>query len=138
VTKSVSPDEIVFEARGRLLSSAHKSMPEDEVRYHLIYRLTSAAVEIAATASASMQPKAPIDLIVPVISRSSEALEQTDTQSIRIKKVAGVLRVTTDANQGFAPLPKERTFNLVPGFECVPITIRMRLGEETRIRIAAS
>ena len=138
VTKNATPDAIVFETRGRLLSSTHKSVPEGETLYHLTYRFTSAAIEIAATASASMQPKAPIKLIVPVISSSSEELEQTDMQSIRIKKVAGVLWVTTDDKQGFSPLPKERAFNLVPGFECVPIAIRMRLGVETRIRIAVS
>ena len=28
--------------------------------------------------------------------------------------------IRTDAAQGFEAVPKERTFNLVPGFECVP------------------
>lgn len=138
VKKAVSPDEIVFEARGRVLSSAHNSVPEGELLYHFVYRLTNAAVEIAATASAPAGLKAPVNLIVPVVSRGSEALEQLDTQSIRVKKPAGVLHLKTDARQGFSPLPKERTFNLVPGFECVPITIRMKPGEETRIRIASS
>jgi hypothetical protein len=46
--------------------------------------------------------------------------------------------VDTSASAGIEPLPVERTFNLVPGFECLPVTISMNAGEEIRIRLKAS
>jgi len=138
VTKSESPKEIVFEARGRLLSSAHKPLPEGDVHYRLVYRLTDAAVEIVAGVSAAERPKAPIELIVPVVSRGSEAMEQTGSGAIRISKPKGRLSVTTDAKRGFAGIPKERTFNLVPGFECVPLRVGLEPGGEVRVRLESA
>ena len=135
VTKSESSKEIVFEARGRLLSSAHKPLPEGEVRYRLVYRLTDAAVEIVASTTGTSTLKAPIELIVPVISRSSEVIEQTGSGAVRISKTKGRLNVTTDAKRGFAAIPKERTFNLVPGFECVPLVVGLEPGGEVRVRL---
>jgi hypothetical protein len=133
VTRKASPAEILFEARGRLLSSAHKPLPEGEIQYHLAYRFSAKTVEIVAMATAANQPKSPIELIVPVVSRNHERLELTGG-SIRITKPAGTLIVKTDTKAGFPPITKERTFNLVPGFECVPLRVVMKAGEETRIR----
>jgi hypothetical protein len=134
-TKSESPQEIVCEARGRLLSSAHKPLPGGEVHYRLVYRFTDAAVEIVASASATERPKAPIQLIVPVVSRSSEAVEQAGSGTVRISKPKGRLSITTDAKQGFSPAGKERTFNLVPGFECVPFVVELEPGGAVRVRL---
>ena len=133
VSRKASATEILFEASGRLLSSGHKPPPESEIHYHLAYRLTADAVEIIATATGPTQPKSPIELIVPVVSRSNESFTLTGG-SVRIAKPAGYLSVKTDVKDGFVALTKERTFNLVPGFECVPLHIAMTLGEETRIR----
>jgi hypothetical protein len=134
VTRKASPTEILFEARGRLLSSARKPLPEGEIQYHLTYRFTADTVEIIATVTAAANhPKSPIELIVPVVSRNDERLELT-SGSIRIAKPAGTLIVKTDTKAGFTPITTERTFNLVPGFECVPLRVVMKPGEETRIR----
>jgi hypothetical protein len=134
VTKKASPDQITFEASGRLLSSAPKPLPDGDVRYKLVYLLTRTAVEIVAMATGPA--KVPIDLIVPVVSRSTETVEQRGG-AVRIMKPGGVLSVTTNAKQGFAPLSKERTFNLVPGFECVPFSVAMQSGEEIHLRLEA-
>ncbi len=62
-------------------------------------------------------------------------MERVDAQTIRITKPSGVLVVRTDHPAGFDAVPKERTFNLVPGFECVPLTVSMFPGKGIRIRI---
>jgi hypothetical protein len=58
---------------------------------------------------------------------------QPDAKTVRITKAKGALVVTCDA--GFEAAPKERVFNLVPGFECVPLTVEMELGKEVRVRL---
>jgi hypothetical protein len=128
--------EIVFDAKGRLLTASHQPPPTGEAHYHLTYNLTQSAVEIRATADAPAQT--PLQFILPVISRSSEAVTQPDPKTIRITKPTGVLIVCTNAAQGFDPVPKERTFNLVPGFEAIPITITMQPGHEINIQLEAS
>jgi hypothetical protein len=132
-----SPDEIGFDAQGRLLTAAHESFPGGDVYYHLIYRLTESSVEIVASTSAPASSAAPLQFILPVVSRTGQPVDQPDPQTIRITKPNGILIVHTDALQGFEAVSKERTFNLVPGFECVPLAIAMQPGKEIRIQLKA-
>jgi hypothetical protein len=134
-TTATTPNLITFDARGRLLTASHQPMPDGDAHYHLTYRLTESTVEIIASADASSQ--IPLQFILPVISRSNEAVAQLDPKTIQITKSKGTLIIHTNASQGFEAAPKERTFNLVPGFECVPLTITMHPGQEIQIHLEA-
>jgi hypothetical protein len=138
LTATNSPSQISFDARGRLLTAAHQPPTGEDVQYHLIYLLTESAVEIIASASATASFSAPLQFILPVVARASEAVEHHDANTVRINKQRGTLTISTDAPQGFCEIPKERTFNLVPGFECVPLTITMQPGKEIHIRLETS
>jgi hypothetical protein len=72
---------------------------------------------------------------MPVIVRQSERVEQPDPRTVRIRKPKGVLMVSTDAGDAFELVPADRTFNLVPGFEAVPLVVAMQPGKEVRVRI---
>lgn len=134
LTATASADEITFDARGRLLTATHQPTPNGNVHYHVIYRLTGSAVEI--TASTDTTGPGPLRFILPVVSQREEPVEQADSKTVRITKPKGRLIVRTDAPQGFEPLTNERTFNLVPGFECVPLEITMQPGKEVRIQLS--
>jgi hypothetical protein len=127
---------ISFDVKGRLLTTSHQPPLTGEARYHLNYGLNSSTVEITATVDT--QSQTPIQFILPVISSSTEPITQPDAKTIQITKAKGILTVRTTASQGFNPVPKERTFNLVPGFEAVPLTIPMRPGEQIQIHLEAS
>ncbi|HWW96569.1 MAG TPA: hypothetical protein VNY74_02690 [Edaphobacter sp.] len=127
---------VSFDVRGHLLTASHQPPPVGDARYHLTYSLTDSAVRI--TASVDAPPQTPLQFILPVISRSSEAVTQTDPKTIQIKKPNGTLAVSTDAHSGFEAIPKERIFNLVPGFECIPLAITMQPGQEIHIQLEAS
>jgi hypothetical protein len=127
---------ISFEAKGRLLTASHQPPPTGEAHYQLTYSLTQSAVEIRATVGAPAQT--PLQFILPVISRSSEAVTQPDPKTIRITKPNGTLTVSTNAPQGFSPIPKKRTFNLVPGFEAIPLAIPMQSGKQIQIHLEAT
>jgi hypothetical protein len=129
------PEEIVFDARGHLMTSVHQPPPAGAIHYHLVYRLNKAAVEIAASVDAS--GPSPIRLIVPVVSSHDESVEQRDAKTVRFVKRNGQLQARTDAQQGFENFARERTFNLAPGFECLPLTLTMLPGIEVRIRLSA-
>jgi hypothetical protein len=126
-------NEIEFEARGRLQTAAHKNL--GEVRYRLVYRVSDGVVEILASTEDAEGGSAPFRFILPVISRANEQVEQPDGKTVRIHKPKGTLTVRTDAATGFEALPKERTFNLVPGFECVPIQVVMEPGKGVRLEL---
>ncbi|MDE3150213.1 MAG: hypothetical protein KGL37_12155, partial [Acidobacteriota bacterium] len=136
LTANRAAGEIVFDAQGRMLTTGHKPIPGGEVRYHLIYRLSEGGVEL--TASVSGAGPAPMRFIVPVVARAAEATEQADARTVRIAKAKGTLTVRTDAAEGFEAVPKERTFNLVPGFEAVPLAVVLQPGKEVRVRLEAA
>jgi hypothetical protein len=125
--------EVIFESKGRLLTASHQPPPAGDAHYHLTYSLIHSAVGIAATVDAPSQT--PLQFILPVISRSSETVSQPNPKTIRIQKPNGTLTVTTNAPQGFSPIPKERTFNLVPGFEAIPLIVPMQPGKQIQIQL---
>jgi hypothetical protein len=128
-----TPAKITFEAKGRLLTASHQPPHTGEAHYQLTYNLTQSTVEIRATANAPAQT--PLQFILPVISKSTESVTQPDPKTIRITKPSGTLTIHTTAPEGFNPIPKERTFNLVPGFEAIPLTIPMQPGQQIQIHL---
>jgi hypothetical protein len=136
ITTNSTPTEITIESRGKLLTNSHKPSPEGEALYHLTYRFTNSAVEIIATAEAP--PETPLHFILPVISIATEAITQPDPKTIRVTKPTGTLTIRITGDHPPETLPKERTFNLVPGFEAIPITIPMQSGQQIKISLEAS
>ena len=137
LTAAATPTQIAFQALGRLLTAAHQPLTTGGLHYHLSYILTPTVIQIVISTDATAEAPAPLTFILPIVARNDETVAQPDSATIRITKPAGTLLVRTDAPKGFAPIPKERTFNLVPGFECVPLTIPLQPGKETRIQIEA-
>ncbi len=135
VTAAETGSALVFEAKGQMLTTGHKAVPGEGVVYRLVYRLSDAGVDVVA--SVSGEGPASFRSILPVIARQDEAVERTDAQTVRIAKSKGTVTVRTDAAHGFESVPKERTFNLVPGFEAVPLVVVLEEGIETRVRIEA-
>jgi hypothetical protein len=136
LTTNATPSEVNFNARGRLLTASHQALAPGEAHYRLTFNLTKSTVEIIASVDAPSQT--PLQFILPVISRSTETITQPDPKTIRIAKPNGTLAIRTAAPQGFQTIPKERTFNLVPGFEALPLAITMQPGQQITIQLEAS
>jgi hypothetical protein len=137
LTVTDSSGQIAFDARGRLLSPRNQPFPQGDITYHLIYLITESVVEIVARASVTHPGPASVRFILPVVSRTGESVEHSDPKLIQVTKPSGTLIVRTEAAQGFESLPAARTFNLVPGFECIPIVLGMQPGKEIRISLEA-
>ena len=133
VTATQPGGEVAFDVKGLMLTTGHKGISDEGVLYHLQYRLNREGVELVAGVSGG--GPAPMKWILPVIARADETIEQTDAGTVRIAKAKGTLTVSTDAAAGFEAVPKERAFNLVPGFEAVPLTIVLEPGRDARVRI---
>lgn len=129
---------VSFDARGRMLDNYRRAPKSGDVLYHLIYTLSEDGVEITAAAKGEVVSGANLQLIVPVVSRSSEALEQRDKQVVRIVKPKGTLTVRTDAAAGFGTVDRERTFNLVPGLEAIPLMVKLAPGTTVQVKIEAA
>jgi hypothetical protein len=121
-----------------MLTASRKADSAGEILYHVVYRLSETSVEIAASASGATSGAAPLKLIVPVIARPDERVEQIDAHTVRVIKAKGALTVSTDVVAGFDASFKEKTFNLVPGFEAFPFSVALPAGKQARIRLQVS
>jgi hypothetical protein len=136
VPTSEAAGAVTITAEGRLLSKDHTPLPAGEAKYWLRYRATAQRFEIHARFETAAALPRPVSLIVPVISSSEEKLGP-GANIVRIHKQKGTLVVHTDAVQGFRPVAEERTFNLVPGFECVPLIVDLKPGEQVTVVLEA-
>ncbi|MGA7521766.1 MAG: hypothetical protein WBW84_04755 [Acidobacteriaceae bacterium] len=134
LTARQTEGQAIFEARGRLLTASRESLPGGDVRYMLRYRLDDSSVEITASVENSAPPET--RLILPVIARAADGVELAGLSSVRITRPTGRLVIRTDG-PAFEAIPAVRTFNLVPGFECVPLVVPMEPGRELTVRIEA-
>jgi hypothetical protein len=130
---NTTADGSVFDAAGRLLTIGHHPPQTGDVRYHLSYDLRAERVEIRVRVESEMPLPTTAKFILPVISSSGETVTTRDAKRVEITKPHGILSVTTNSVRGFDEIPKGRTFNLVPGFECVPLEVALVPGETTRV-----
>jgi hypothetical protein len=128
-----APERITFDVHGRLMTAAHQPTP-DEMQYRLTYHLSAEKVEIVV--GSFVADPAAVRLLVPVISQHDEAIERIDAKTVRISKRNGKLIVRTDAPEGFRTQSNEHTFNLVPGFECIPLAVTPQQGRAVRVELA--
>jgi hypothetical protein len=138
LTANQANGDIVFDAQGQMLTASRKPVSGGEILYHMVYRLSESGVEIVASASGQPSGPALMKLIVPVIARGGERVEPVDSQTVRVIKAKGALTVSTDASSGFDASFKQKTFNLVPGFEAFPFAVALAAGKEARIRLQAN
>jgi hypothetical protein len=113
--------QITFDVHGRLLPPTNPHAAGG-IMLRLGYKFTTESVEISATPVAAESES--LHLIIPVISNHDEVVERIDPKTIRISKAKGNLIIRTNARDGFDNRSAERTFNLVPGFECLPLTVK--------------
>jgi hypothetical protein len=122
VTRKDSHIEAV--ARGFLQTVKHKMPGSGEIPYHLTYRFSKEGVRLGASVPSAGSRS--VVWIVPLVCTAKERVELRDPKTLLIRKPEGVLEVTTDAPDGFALFQvTDRVFNLVPGFECLPLRLAL-------------
>jgi hypothetical protein len=126
---------LTFEARGRLVSVARRDPPAGAIRYRLTHRIAPDGITILVGVEG--RAAGPVTYILPVVSASDEAVTREGNGVIRIAKPGGTLEIRTDAPGGWAAMPAPRVFNLVPGFECLPLAITLVPGGTAKIDLTA-
>ncbi|MBI4977365.1 MAG: hypothetical protein HZC28_07790 [Spirochaetes bacterium] len=117
VTKSGT--DIAITAEGTLVDRNLAAPKNAEIRYGFVYRFSEQGVSISAHAA----PGKNIHFVLPIISPANENID-AGADRIVIEKPAGSLIVTA-AGAPFAPVTGKRIFNLVPGFEALPLTVAL-------------
>jgi hypothetical protein len=131
VTASDKDGVINFEVAARLLNQARKpsrSKPDCS----LLYQFDAETLKITASAPGAR-------LMLPVISANGEKVVQTANR-IEIHKLQCTLVIESNAPLRIQETKRERIFNLVPGFEAVPVIAEIpKDGKlECRIRVIST
>ena len=75
-------------------------------------------------------------LVLPVIMRPGDIVTQPAPGTVIVTRARGRLTLTTDAPGGFAPVPVDRIFNLVPGFQAVRLSVPLIDSVPARVRLS--
>ena len=110
-----------FQVETRLLSADEKNPATGPCRFEMTYTLEPGKFSILARALDETAGE--WSLVIPVIAKSDETAKPAAPNRWKINRAGGQLIVTTDAVIDRIPSRRERVFNLVPGFEAVPLRV---------------
>ena len=134
VTHSDQAGALGFEVTARLLNEARKEPSRGNAVCSLSYHFDADTVMIAVSApgvgSGSNRPR----LVLPLISPTGEKVTQS-AKRIEIHKPQGRVVIEADAPLRIQESTRSRIFNLVPGFEAVPIIAEIPTDSRVECRI---
>lgn len=126
---------LAFEVATRLLDEDGEPPAEGSADCKLAYHFDTEALTIKAAApgvgGAGHRPR----LVLPVISPNKEKVSRPSAQRIEIKKPGGTLVIEANVPLQIEEVGRSRIFNLVPGFEAVPIFAEVPRDGELRCSI---
>ncbi|MES2392455.1 MAG: hypothetical protein V4555_12500 [Acidobacteriota bacterium] len=129
LTHTESANSALFTATGHLCDTSGKPAHSDAISYRFTYLISPESVKIIARVSS--KPTAETKLIVPIIASAEHGTWQPYPHKAIIHKNGDhSLWIETAESDAFDPFPKERTFNLVPGFECVPLSLPLKADRD--------
>lgn len=126
---------ITFEVATRLLDESGKAPPQGRSECTLGYRFDRETTTITASApgvgSGAGRPR----LVLPIISPGGEKVTRPSVDRIEIHKPGGTLVLEANVPLQIEDTGRPRVFNLVPGFEAIPVFAEIPAGETLSCRI---
>jgi hypothetical protein len=124
-------DAVVFDARGKLLTSKHDDPPGGPAHYSWRIVLTPVSVRIEARCDTAGR------LVLPFVCTQSEAVERPDPRRVHVLRERGRLVVEGEGPAAFEPVPERRVFNFVPGFQCAPVVVSLAPNRAVSVTLRA-
>lgn len=123
VKTATTENDLRFEVAAHLTNRDREILDE---KYHLTYLINKDATIIKAT-----KPSGNFDskLVLPIISATGEKVSQTKPNIIEIQKERGKIIIEANVPLSIMKTKKDRIFNMVPGFEAVPIVMKFPLNK---------
>jgi hypothetical protein len=135
VTFTQNEDEINFFVKGKLVDKDHKNPETGEVGFEMEYVFSPDSLKIFISVLPGNNTR-DIFYHLPVISEHLELVKHTSEQCFTVYK--DNCQVVVEANTVLAVQggeEKERIFNLVPGFEAVPLFIRLPSDGNAKLQL---
>jgi hypothetical protein len=126
---------ITFEVATRLLDESGEAPSQGRAGCSLTYLLDNEATTINASAPGVGIDAARPRLVLPIISPGGEKVTQVSAERIEIRKPDGTLIIEANAPLRIQDTGRARIFNLVPGFEAVPVFAEIPAEDTLTCRI---
>ena len=94
-------------------------------KYNLGYQFEADKVTITATRTNKEADSHPASLVIPIVSPTGETVRKVSNTRIEIHKPEGTVVIESNTPLTIKETTKGRVFNMVPGFEAIPIIASM-------------
>ncbi|WP_460542309.1 hypothetical protein [Echinicola sediminis] len=111
--------EIQVSGNVKLKNEARETVENTAADFELVYRCSKDLIKITAKTPKAITGQTAF--VLPIISPSGEEVSHSESNIITIQKPEGLVRITANVPLIIKEMPKERTFNMVPGVEAIPI-----------------
>jgi hypothetical protein len=112
---------ITFEVATRLLEESGEAPPQGRAECRLTYLFDAETTTITASAPGVGSENSRPRFVLPLISPGGEKVTRVAANRIEIRKPGGTLILEADSPLELEDPGRPRIFNLVPGFEAVPV-----------------
>lgn len=115
-------EKSIIKVQSRLVDGDQKSPVSGEITCQTVYSFSPDGIILEFDAISASSGDM-IQIVLPVVSQSSDEIEIVSEKEIRIRKELAVVIVTSDSNIKVLPTSGKRIFNFVPGLEAIPLAI---------------
>ena len=126
MTSEDARGEIRLKAKAQLKNEENEAVPETASDFELTYTCSKDVIRISAKTAQPIKLKTAF--VLPIISPTGEQVAQPNPNEITVQKPEGLVSIKANVPLVIKETPGERTFNMVPGAEALPI---MAFFEET-------
>ena len=125
--------EIRLNAKAQLKNTENEAVTETASDFELTYTCSKDVMRITTKTAQPIKEKTAF--VLPIISPTGEKVLQPNPNEITVQKPEGQVSIKANVPLTIKGIPRERTFNMVPGAEAIPI---MAFFEETTKEVEIS
>lgn len=122
-----------FLVKTSLKDREKKPMLKENPRFIIEYSFSATETLITLTRPADSHDQSEVSLVVPIVSPSGEKVNQKSPQEIELTKPKGQVIIKSSGAIAVQKTEKGRIFNMVPGMEAVPLSIRLPDGAGSQV-----
>ena len=129
--------KIELVANVQLKNEARQVVEQTASEFELIYGCSNEKMQISVKTAQPIKERTAF--VLPVFSPTGEKVTQVSENEITIQKPEGLVSIRASVPLVIKDMPQNRTFNMVPGAEALPIMAYFdEKGQEVKISIAVS
>jgi hypothetical protein len=126
-------DTVYVLIKGKLTNVDGLVLANEEAAFTITYTFAPTSFTMAVHATTN-----DAKLIFPVVSPASEKVSANDKGKVVVQKKYSAIEFTTTEQQNFETISTKRVFNFIPGFEALPLQIKLDKDGNATVKVEVS